>query len=66
MKLRDRKRRVYRSPGTYNLGRPCKIYHPGCIVCEGYRFFRERGRFAYTYEELSAYIRMLDATEEAA
>lgn len=46
--IRNIKRRYKRFT---NYGRRCKVYAPGCAVCEGYRFLLERGRFPYTFEE---------------
>lgn len=44
MKVRDRKRIVYSGRGR-DWGRRCSDYATGCVVCEAWRFFDERGRF---------------------
>lgn len=51
MKLRQHKRRAYTHAGPPNYGKRCKVYGPGCTVCEGYRFLLERGRFPYSFAE---------------
>jgi len=53
MKVRTRlKLRAYRKTGgPINIGNRCKSYEQGCVVCEAYRFYDERGRFP-TWEEV--------------
>jgi hypothetical protein len=53
MKVRTKlKLRAYRKTGgPINIGNRCKSYEQGCVVCEAYRFYDERGRFP-TWEEV--------------
>lgn len=43
-----------------NYGKRCKVYGPGCSVCEGYRFLLERGRFPYSFEEHWEFMKDVD------
>ena len=38
-----------------NVGRRCKTYAPGCIVCECYRFLLDRGGFPSSFDEAYEY-----------
>ena len=53
MKVRSLRERFYRKTGgPRQIGNRCKDYGPGCIVCESYRFYDERGRFP-SFDEVS-------------
>ncbi len=43
MKVRERKKYLKRTLNP--LGRRCPGYHPGCMICQSYRYFDEHGRF---------------------
>lgn len=43
MKVRQRKK--YLSRTLNPLGRRCPGFHPGCMICQSYRYFDEHGRF---------------------
>jgi hypothetical protein len=40
---------------TSRLGKRCPEYMAGCIICDGYRFFDENGRYPFSFEELFYY-----------
>lgn len=45
--------------GSYERGytdKRCKSYEMGCYTCDMWRFFDERGRFPYNFEEQFAYM----------
>lgn len=42
------------------IGKRCRTYVAGCVNCDTWRFRDERGRFAYTFEELREF---MDKTE---
>lgn len=44
--------KVPKTGGGPNFGLRCKEYCPGCVVCEGWRFYDQHGRFPYSYEEI--------------
>lgn len=54
MKVRSLKWRFYRKTGgPRGWGLRCKVYAPGCLLCEFYRYFDESGRFP-TVDEVIA------------
>lgn len=40
--------------------KPCRTYTAGCVTCDTWRFLREHGRFAYSFDELRDF---MDNTE---
>ena len=64
MKLRQIKRRTKTAyvslEGTRFVrdcvGKQCRTYEAGCTTCDGWRFFRENGRFVYNFEELRSFM----------
>jgi len=66
--MRLRKRRRYLNRTHNPLGRRCPGFHPGCMICQSYRYFDQHGRFP-TFDEASdlAYIanRLIAAIEDS-
>lgn len=50
MKVRRIKTHVYKVRGG---PRRCKVYCPGCLVCESFQFLDRNGRFP-TFEEVDS------------
>jgi hypothetical protein len=38
------------------VGKKCRSYEIGCYTCDMWRFFDERGRFPYNFNEQLAYM----------
>ena len=56
MKTRKLRSRFYRkSGGGRHIGRRCKAYMAGCIVCDSYRFLDETGRFPRGFDEAAEF-----------
>lgn len=52
MKVRKLRSRFYKKAGgPRGIGNRCSDYGAGCIVCESYKYFDERGRFP-TFDEI--------------
>lgn len=43
--MKVRKRKKYLNRTLNPLGRRCPGFHPGCMICQSYRYFDEHGRF---------------------
>lgn len=64
MKLRQIKRRTKTAyvslEGTRFVrdcvGKQCRTYEAGCTTCDGWRFFRENGRFVRDFSELRSFM----------
>ena len=38
--------------GWTNVGKRCKDFAWGCIICESYKFLDDKGRFPHTFDEV--------------
>lgn len=56
MKVRNIRWRFYRKAGgPREIGNRCKEYAEGCIICDAWKFYDERGRFP-SFDEVRAQI----------
>lgn len=42
----------------------CRTYVAGCANCESWRFLDEKGRFAYTHDELEDFMNQGESNED--
>ena len=49
--IRQRSKVVF----SRNLGKRCRTYGAGCMICECYRHLLHIGRFPYTFDEMCEY-----------
>jgi len=59
IRLRAKTKYVSRDGVTFvrdSFVKRCRTYVAGCINCETWRFVDEKGRFAYTFDELNEFI----------
>lgn len=63
IRLRAKTKYVSRDGMTFLrdiFGGRCRTYEAGCVTCDTWRFRNEKGRFAYTLDELREF---MDTTE---
>ena len=66
MNCRRLRGRFYRKAGGGRMfGHRCKDYCAGCIVCDGYRFLDETGRFPRSFDEAFVFSRQCVMEEES-
>jgi hypothetical protein len=66
MKVRDRRSHLAKHRNRRYWGKRHKHYANECISCAAWRFYDERGRFPYSFEECSEYMDSLNENIEAA
>jgi hypothetical protein len=67
VKVRLLRKRFYRkSGGARQIGRRCKDYCAGCIVCDSYRMLDEIGRFPRSFDEAHLFSELCMRQDEAA
>ena len=65
MKVRVRRYRAMKRKDRSYWGRRCSHYANGCIGCSAWRFYDERGRYPYSFEEADEYRESLNEDPNA-